>query len=95
MTEACRHESFVVQADVTRVLNDREEIAGGEVVMFACDLRVRCENCGEAFGWRGVPCGTSVAGQPMRSADALELRAWLLSPADLGLAGVPAGLLAP
>lgn len=92
---SCSHEEFRADVDVTRVLNGVPEEDGGELVAFAADIRVTCVRCGEPFGWRGVPCGVSVVGQPMRSADALELRAWLLSPAELALLNGPAGLVAP
>lgn len=88
----CDHGEFRADVDVTRVLDDRED---GDVTAYACDVRVSCAECGEPFGFRGVPCGVSVVGQPMRSADALELRAWLLSPSEMQLADGPAGLVAP
>jgi hypothetical protein len=91
---SCRHENFAASCDVTRVLDGTE---GGDLTAFAFDVRVTCADCGEAFGFRGVPCGVSVNGQPMRSADALELRAWLLSPSELALAerDGPPGIVAP
>ena len=89
---SCHHENFTADCDVRRVLDDRE---GGDLTAFALDVRVRCADCGEPFGFRGVPCGVSVVGQPMRSADALELRAWLLSPSERALTDGPAGLCAP
>lgn len=93
---SCAHESFRADAQVGRILNGREEADGGELVAFSCEVRVECADCGQAFGWRGVPCGVSINGQPMRSADALELRAWLLSPSELALLeGGLAGLFAP
>lgn len=97
MSSSCVHEDFEAHCDVTRVLNGREEAEGGELVAFALDVRVVCAGCGESFGFRGVPCGISANGVPTRSADALELRAWLLSPAELVLAARegPTGLVAP
>lgn len=86
---ACTHEDFVANVDVHRM---HEE---GEVTGFLTEIHVRCADCGEAFGWRGVPCGISVRGAPMRSADATELRAWLLSPADMALADGPPGVACP
>lgn len=93
----CNHEQFRVDADVTRILNGATEADGSELVAFACNLRVRCENCSASFAWRSVDCGVSVNGRPMRSADGLELRAWLVSPAELALLdpSVPAGIEAP
>lgn len=61
----------------------------------ACDLRVSYTDCGRPFGWGGVPCDISVNGEPMRGADALELRAWLVSPSEFDLIDGPVGLLAP
>lgn len=94
---SCVHENFEARCDVTRVLDGREESEGGELVAFALEVRIVCTGCGEPFGFRGVPCGVSVNGQPMRSMDALELRAWLVSPAELELAqrDGPAGMTAP
>jgi hypothetical protein len=89
---SCHHENFAASCDVTRVLDGHED---GDLTAFALDLRVACADCGADFGFRGVPCGVSVNGQPMRSADALELRAWLLSPSELALVDEPAGLRAP
>jgi hypothetical protein len=86
---SCEHPVFEAQVDVTRVLHD------GELVSFAADVRVRCVACGEPFGWRGVECGASVNGPPMRSADGLQLRAWLLSPSEMKLLNGPAGLVGP
>lgn len=91
----CVHPEFRASVDVTRILNDVPEDEGGEAVHFAADVRVECAACGEPFGFRGVPCGVSIVGVPMRSADALELRAWLLSPAELALVEQPAGVMAP
>jgi len=92
---SCSHPEFRAEVEVTRVLNGQDERAGGEVVAFAADVRVKCVACGEPFAWRGVPCGISVNGAPMRSADGLELRAWLVSPAEMALLDAPAGLVAP
>lgn len=91
---SCQHTNFDAACDITRVLDGRPD---GDLTALAIDLRVTCADCGEPFGFRGVPCGVSVVGQPMRSGDALELRVWLLSPAKLALARQhgPAGLTAP
>lgn len=89
----CLHEEFEAHVEVTRVQNGDQ--GTDELIAFGCDIRVRCVECGEPFGFRGVPCGISVNGRPMRSADALELRAWLLSPAEIALLDGPAGLVAP
>lgn len=87
---ACKHSDFAVEAEVQPCMD-----AGDTIVAYACDLRIRCVECGEPFGWRGMPCGVSVNGAPMRSADALEMRAWLLSPSEIALTSGPAGLRAP
>lgn len=94
---SCAHENFEAGCDVTRVLDGREESEGGELVAFALEVEVACSDCGARFGFRGVPCGVSLNGSPARSADALTLRAWLVSPAELVLARMegPAGVTAP
>lgn len=53
----------------------------GDPHAFVADLRVRCAECGEPFGFKGLPMGV-MASMPTLSADALELRAPLVSPAE-------------
>lgn len=77
----CEHPDFVAHVDVTRLTDDDEEAHA-----FAADVTVRCAACGAAFGWKGPPIGFSLS-EPRVSADALTLRAPLMSPAEMALAG--------
>lgn len=90
----CTHEQFEADVNVVRLLDGRE---GGEVCHFVAEVAVRCAGCGADFGFRGVECGASITGSPMRSVDALELRVPLLTPSELVLAARDglAGLTAP
>lgn len=85
----CTHENFAAQVDVNRMMDE------GAITGFLAEIHVTCADCGEPFGWRGVRCGISVHGPPMRNADATELRAWLLSPAEMALVSGAPGVECP
>lgn len=67
---ACAHESFVVNADITR-LTDTDN---GPVTGYSASIRVNCDQCGLAFRFMGLPFGSHFA-EPRLSADSEELRA--------------------
>lgn len=80
----CAHPDFEARVNVTRLSADGD--AASEVHAFTADITVRCAVCGEPFGWKGPPVGLS-SSEPRVSADALELRAPLMTPAEMLLAG--------
>lgn len=86
---SCQHEDFEADVKVGRVTDDD----GGDVVAFVAEVRVRCVECGENFGFRGMPPGLMWEG-PTRSPDAREARLPLLSPTELEMNGPLPGLLA-
>lgn len=86
---SCQHEDFEAVAAVGRITDED----GGDIVAFVCELKVRCVNCGEPFGFRGMAPGLSW-GEPTRSPDALEARLPLLTPSEMALGGPLPGLLA-
>lgn len=51
----CKHEGFHVRADMGRITLEE----GGPVVAFVLDLKVKCDQCGEAFAPLNVPGGLS------------------------------------
>lgn len=79
----CEHQDFEARVVVTRLSDDG---TGEGVHAFVADITVRCAVCQEPFGWKGPPVGLSWR-EPRVSADALELRAPLMSPAEMELAG--------
>jgi hypothetical protein len=86
---ACQHEDFEAHVDVGRIT----PADGADVKCFVAEITVKCKECGQSFGWRGVPPGANYD-SPTRSVDALELRAPMLSPAELALAEPLAGMSA-
>lgn len=66
----CAHAAFACNAAIKR-LTDTE---GGPVTGYAVDVRITCDDCGEAFTWLGVPGGVSPH-HPTVSVDGQELRA--------------------
>lgn len=61
----CPHEDFNVFADVNRLTESDDST---EVIAYSCDLRIRCDGCGEHFRFIGVPAGMSPA-EPRCSVD--------------------------
>lgn len=84
----CSHEGFSVKVGVARIVDDADR---PEPYAFHATISVQCDDCGAPFGWRGVAPGLS-ASAPRRSADGLHLRAPLLTPTELELAGPLPGL---
>lgn len=73
----CAHENFVSNVSVFRLSPTDSDT--DDPYRFAADLRVNCAECGAAFGFR-APMGLS-PGEVTMSADGLELRVPLVSPA--------------
>lgn len=86
---SCQHENFESDVAVGRIAAEED----GDIVIFVADVRVKCVDCGESFGFRGLPPGMSW-GEPTRTVDALEACLPLLSPSDLALSGPLPGLSA-
>lgn len=84
---ACQHENFEAEANIGRITGEQN----GDIAAYVCELRVRCVDCGEPFGFRGMSPGLSWA-DPTRSPDAQEARLPLLTPSDMALAGPLPGL---
>lgn len=83
---ACNHEHQEVGA---RVVGLDE---GEGVHRFLAEMSITCADCGEPFGFRGLPCGVSTAGGAYVDPAATELRVVLYSPSDLALVGPLPGL---
>ena len=79
----CEHINFTADVRVGRITDGD----GGEVTHFTADVSLKCADCGESFGFRGLPYGYT-PGHPTVSIDHLEARLWLLSPTQLRLAGM-------
>lgn len=86
---ACQHEDFEAEVAVGRITGEED----GDVVAFVADVKIQCAECGEPFGFRGMPPGLSWEG-PTRSPNALEARLPLLSPTDLQMNAPLPGLAA-
>jgi hypothetical protein len=61
----CKHENFRADAEITRCTRSPEDLT---VVVFYCELRVRCTVCDKPFEFIGLPMGMS-PGQAMCSVD--------------------------
>lgn len=83
---ACDHENQHAEVQVIG-LDD-----GQGVHRFLAELRITCVDCGEPFGFRGLPCGASTAEGAYVDPAATELRVVLYSPSELALAGPLPGL---
>lgn len=66
----CEHYNFYSGVKVARI-TDEQEI---EVIGFCAEIQIRCIDCGQAFEFTGLPCGSHPV-KPMVSFDATELRA--------------------
>lgn len=86
---SCQHENFEASVDVGRITNEE----GGDVCAFVAEVKVRCIDCGENFGFRGMAPGMSW-GEPTRTPDALQATLPLLTPTEMALHGPLPGLLA-
>lgn len=84
---SCQHEDIGAEVRTARILTEE----GGDVQHFVAEVRIQCRDCGEDFGFRGMPPGMNYSG-PTRSADAKEVHLPLLSPSQLALQGPLAGL---
>jgi hypothetical protein len=82
---SCQHETFEARVDVGRIGGGER---GDSPEWFVAEVRVRCVNCGEPFAFKGLPCGVSRTA-PMVSADGLEARLPLASPAEVALTDQP------
>jgi len=67
----CRHEDFVAQVEVNRLLSDDED---DEPRGFAATVRIWCKLCEESFTFMGVPTVGLLADELTISPDATELR---------------------
>lgn len=85
---SCQHENFQANADIGRITGEQD----GDVVAFVMDIKVRCVECGQSFGFRGMPPGLAWD-VPTRSPDALEAHLPLLSPSELAMNGPLPGLV--
>lgn len=74
---ACEHQNQHFDAN-TVFLEDAQR--------YLLELRMLCTDCGQPFGFRGLPCGVSIAGGAMVDPSAQELRVVLYSPSELALA---------
>lgn len=68
----CQHERFVARVDVGRLAE--VEVEGGPITGYSAEIQVKCDACGLAFRFIGVPAGNHYA-EPRVSSDGLELRA--------------------
>lgn len=82
MADDSQHLDFEAHVDVCRVTDGPE----GPVTQFVADVTVCCKDCGEDFGFRGVPGGHSW-NEPRCQIDAKKIALPLMSPAELLLAG--------
>jgi hypothetical protein len=78
----CEHLEFAANVEVFRLTSDGKV----DPHAFAAEITVVCADCGAAFGWKGPPVGLSST-EPRVSRDALVLRAPLMTPAEMELAG--------
>jgi hypothetical protein len=65
---SCHHEAFESAVKVNRLLD-----SAGTVIGYSADIQIRCSQCNQPFYWI-APIGAS-PGEPMMSADGIELRA--------------------
>lgn len=79
----CAHPDFEAHVEVSRLIASE---AQPDVHAFHADITIRCAVCQAPFGWAGPPAGLSWS-EPRCSVDALTLRAPLMSPSELRLAG--------
>ena len=86
----CQHEDFVAHVAVNRLTAD----GSSEPHSFAADVRVKCAQCGVAFGFRCRDIGL-LPDRPAVSPTALEIRLPLISPAELELLGPLAAMRTP
>lgn len=84
---ACEHANHEATVNVF-ALTQHE---GGETNAWSADIRIGCADCGEAFGFRGVPVGLSPR-FPCASVDTTEIRLPLWAPSQLTLAQMAGGL---
>lgn len=72
----CIHLEFVVEAEVTRLVDlmTRLEKTDGAASAFMAAIKIRCRECGLYFTFEGLPRGVSFY-HPLVSSDRTELRA--------------------
>jgi hypothetical protein len=83
MNGGCDHEDTNVGLHLV-FLEDKQR--------YLAEISITCDGCGKPFGFRGLPCGMSVAGGAFVDPAATELRVVLYSPSELELAGPLPGL---
>lgn len=66
----CQHLKFSSRVGVFR-LSDKD---GGPITGYTAEVKIKCDDCGLAFRFMGLPAGSHYA-EPRVSADGLELRA--------------------
>jgi hypothetical protein len=84
---ACAHEDFEARVEVNRL----HEEGGDDPHTFLAEITVRCTECGQQFGWRGVRPGLSFD-EPAVSVDGLTLSVPMRSPAEMDWLGILPGL---
>lgn len=88
---SCQHDNFHANVDVTRILDGEDD---GDPTHFVAEVTIRCADCDEPLGFKGMPAGMSFD-RPMVSVGGDEARLPLLSPAELNLYGPLPGLREP
>jgi hypothetical protein len=81
---SCQHEDFQAHVMVGRIGGGE----GGSPEWFVAEVRVHCIHCAKPFAFKGLRCGASQT-EPMVSADGLEARLPLASPAEIALSEQP------
>lgn len=80
MTDECAHDDLEVGSDV-------DQLTGPDGAYLSIRIRVRCDECGQLFSWRGLNSGVANPHEPTTTADGFELRAPIV-PRPGGVVGV-------
>jgi hypothetical protein len=85
----CKHEQFESDVKVARV--GEVEGSPGDPAHFVAEVKVRCTECRENFGFRGVQGGFNFR-QPTVNVTAKQINLPMMSPSEMDLQGGLAGL---
>lgn len=78
----CEHLEFEAAATVNRLIRDDEADDSNSFVPFVAEMKIRCSNCGQRFGFHVLDIGL-LPDRATISPDALELRVPLVTPEEL------------